>query len=80
MDNISLLAIDDERFNLLLLEEALKSEEISVTTCTSADKGIELIKANDYDVLLLDVIMPGIDGFELRKIIRESGSQPPSAP
>ncbi len=72
MDNISLLAIDDERFNLLLLEEALKSEDISVTTCTSADKGIELIKANDYDVLLLDVIMPGIDGFELRKIIRES--------
>jgi serine phosphatase RsbU (regulator of sigma subunit)/anti-sigma regulatory factor (Ser/Thr protein kinase) len=72
MDNISLIAIDDERFNLLLLEEALKGEDIDVTTCFSADKGIELIKANDFDVLLLDVIMPGIDGFELRKIIRES--------
>lgn len=75
--DIKLIAIDDEKFNLLLLEEALKGEGIEVTTCISADKGLEQIKNNNFDVAVLDVIMPGIDGFELRKIIRESRPQLP---
>ncbi len=68
---LRLLAVDDEKFNLLLLQEALKHEGITLDTCGSPDKAIELLKANTYDVALLDVIMPGIDGFELRKLIRE---------
>ncbi|QSH41984.1 fused response regulator/phosphatase [Lentisphaerota bacterium ZTH] len=68
---IRLLAVDDEKFNLLLLREALKNENIDVTGCESADRAVEMIKGNDYDVALLDVIMPGINGFELRKIIRQ---------
>jgi serine phosphatase RsbU (regulator of sigma subunit)/anti-sigma regulatory factor (Ser/Thr protein kinase) len=74
---IRLLAVDDEKFNLLLLQEALKNEGIKIDTCGSADKAIELIKENDYDVALLDVIMPGIDGFELRKLVREHDSRLP---
>ncbi|MFA7231175.1 MAG: SpoIIE family protein phosphatase [Victivallaceae bacterium] len=69
--DIKLLAVDDEKFNLLLLQEALKNEGVEVNPCSSADKALELIKNNNFDVALLDVIMPGIDGFELRKLIRE---------
>ncbi|MCP3967893.1 MAG: SpoIIE family protein phosphatase [Lentisphaerae bacterium] len=68
---IKLLAVDDEKFNLLLLREALKNEEIIVEGCESADRAVELIKSKEYDVALLDVIMPGINGFELRNLIRQ---------
>lgn len=66
---IELLAVDDEKFNLLLLRESLKGENISVTTCVDANEAIQLVKERSFDVVLLDVIMPGLDGFEVRKII-----------
>lgn len=69
---IKLIAVDDEKFNLLLLTEALKDEGIEIDTSSSADEAISLIKKNDYDIALLDIIMPGIDGFEMRKVIRET--------
>ncbi len=69
--DINLLAVDSEMTNLLLLEEALKNEGINVDCCNVGEKAIELTKKNNYDVVLLDIVMPGKDGFELRKLIRK---------
>jgi phosphoserine phosphatase RsbU/P len=68
--DIKLLAVDSETVNLLLLEEALKDKDIDVDCCSVGDKAIELIKKNNYDIVLLDIVMPDMDGFELRKLIR----------
>ncbi len=66
---IEVLAVDDEKFNLLLLRESLKGENMNVTTTVDASEAIRLVKEKTFDVVLLDVIMPGLDGFEVRKII-----------
>lgn len=68
--DIKVLAVDSETVNLLLLEEALKSENIDIDCCSIGIEAIELIKKNNYDIVLLDIVMPDMDGFELRKLIR----------
>ena len=70
-NNINLLAVDSDTVNLLLLEEALKNKGISIDCCSVGEEAIDLAKKNNYDIILLDIVMPDMDGFELRKLIRE---------
>lgn len=70
-NNINLLAVDSDAVNLLLLEETLKNKDISIDCCSVGDEAIDLAKKNNYDIILLDIVMPDMDGFELRKLIRE---------
>ncbi len=65
-----ILAVDDEKFNLLLLQSCLKGTEYSVETCSDALQALTVFKRGDYDVVLLDIVMEGIDGFEARDLIR----------
>ncbi len=58
-----ILAIDDT--NSELLARQLKRHGYSVTTATSAQQGLRLLKAMPCDLILLDVIMPGMNGLEL---------------
>lgn len=72
MENIiKVLAVDDEKFNLLLLQSCLKNEKYLLKTCSNAIEALNEFKKEDFDVVLLDIIMVGIDGFEVRKLIRE---------
>ncbi|MDD5596620.1 MAG: SpoIIE family protein phosphatase [Victivallaceae bacterium] len=68
---VKILAVDSDTVNLLLLEESLKNEGIEIDCCSAGDKALTLLKKSQYDVVLMDVIMPDMDGFELRKHIRE---------
>ncbi len=60
-----ILVIDDESPIRDTLKEILEYENYSVTTAEDGTKGLALIQKNDYDVVLCDVKMPGIDGMEL---------------
>ncbi len=72
MDNqIKVLAVDDEKFNLLLLQSCLKNGNYLVKTCSNALEALDVFKRNKFDVILLDIMMAGIDGFEVRKLVRE---------
>ena len=51
---------------------ALQEENYLVTTALSGQEGIELLKQEDFDLCLLDVEMPGMDGFEVLKWIRNN--------
>lgn len=64
---IKILAIDDNPDNLIILKALLKDvfPKASVFTALTGEKGLELAAAEDPDVILLDIIMPGIDGFEV---------------
>jgi PAS domain S-box-containing protein len=66
-NKIKILAIDDNQDNLISLK-ALVAEsfpEATILIATSGSIGIELAKAEDPDVILLDIVMPGMDGFEV---------------
>ncbi len=64
---IMLLAIDDKPDNLTTLSAVVRDAlpQTRVLTATNGPAGIELAAAKDPDVILLDIVMPGMDGFEV---------------
>ena len=66
-----ILVVDDTRINLMVVINLLKKTEISIDTCQSGSEGIRLAEQNKYDVILLDQRMPGMDGTETLKHIRD---------
>lgn len=66
-----ILAVDDNRMNLMVLENLLKATKVKLTLCLSGKEMLELITKHQYDVILLDHMMPGMDGIETLKRARE---------
>ena len=70
--DFKILAIDDEKDILLLLKYNLENEGYYVETASSGKEGIKLAEKSTPDLILLDIMMPGMDGIEtcinLRKI------------
>lgn len=71
-----LLVIDDDVELLELLNEYLSSEGFTVETTDAPANGIKLAISGKYDLVILDVMMPEIDGFEALKRIRAESSIP----
>ena len=64
------LAIDDETDMLLLVSAALKAEDYDVVTAPNGFDGLELAISEQPDVIILDVMMPRMSGFEvLEKLV-----------
>ena len=68
-DNINVLAVDDNLANLKLLETLLKNFNINVTTASSGHSAIEQVKQQSFDLILMDIQMPKIDGIQTTRII-----------
>ncbi|MBO4267084.1 MAG: response regulator [Lachnospiraceae bacterium] len=66
-----ILVVDDTRINLMVVVNLLKKTEIMIDTVQSGSEGIRLAEKNKYDVILLDQRMPGMDGTETLKHIRD---------
>jgi two-component system cell cycle response regulator len=64
------LVVDDLLPNVQLMAAKLSSEYFDVVTATSGPQALELIKSTSPDIVLLDVMMPGMDGFEVCERIR----------
>ena len=62
-----ILAIDDDPVFLKSIKELLEYQKYSVETCSNPLKALSLFQTNAYQVVLLDVKMPGMDGIELLK-------------
>lgn len=60
-----ILIVDDEFLNIKLLGNLLKSEGYSLEFATDGESALEWLKLEDFDLILLDVMMPGINGFEV---------------
>lgn len=65
-----ILVVDDDEMVLIALGELLKPEGYEVQTVSSGTEALEKLDQKSYDLLMLDVIMPEMDGFELCKKIR----------
>jgi len=72
-----ILSVDDVKTNLSVLEGLLKPYKVRVTSCLSGNEAIEAVKAAPYDLIFMDYMMPGMDGIETTKRIRELNSEFP---
>lgn len=66
-----ILCVDDEHFNLLLLEEVLLPCGYQPVLAQNGDEALEKLRCELIDLVMLDVLMPGMDGFELCRRIKE---------
>jgi adenylate cyclase len=73
---ITILAVDDQPPNLRLLDAVLSPRGYRVITASSGEAALELLPSSGIDLVLLDIVMPGIDGYEVCRRIR---SEPATA-
>ena len=66
------IAIDNDEVLLLMLKEMYAQEGVHCETCTDAAELMELIRKKEYSLLLTDLNMPEINGFELLELLRTS--------
>ncbi len=71
--NAHLLVIDDTEINLSVIKNLLKKTMINIDTADSAMSGIELLRNNKYDVMLIDYMMPKMDGIEALHYMKDEG-------
>lgn len=69
---VAVLAVDDDVDALMMVREILEAAGASVTTADSARQALSLMQVNPPDVLLADVAMPKMSGFELISEVRQS--------
>ena len=68
--NMKILIVDDHRENLLALEAVLISPDYQLISASSGEEALKCLLKDDFAVILLDVQMPGMDGFETARLIR----------
>ena len=71
-----LLAVDDERDILELISRFAEHEGHTIDTAGSGAEAVRLCQKNDYDLIILDIMMPEMDGFTVCKEIRARGQTP----
>lgn len=76
-EGVRVLAVDDEEMNLVVAKGVLGSYGIEVDTCLSGQEAVEKCTDSSYDVIFLDHMMPGFDGVETLKYIREINQDVP---
>ena len=74
------LVVDDNGMNLAVVKALLKKTDIQVTTCMSGMECLELVKNTYFDVILLDHMMPEMDGIQTLAKIKQSENQCTSVP
>jgi DNA-binding response OmpR family regulator len=67
----SVLVVDDSEFNLNLVKKILADEGYEIATATSGEEALELAFEHHYDLILLDIMMPGMDGFEVCQTLKK---------
>jgi CheY-like chemotaxis protein len=69
----TVLVIEDNRDNLRLITYVLRRSGYEVVAAETGEAGVELARRENYRFIIVDINLPGIDGFEVTKRIRHSG-------
>lgn len=72
-----LLLVEDESRLASLLKKGLAEEGYAVTIAGDGKTGLAMAESNQFDLILLDVMLPGIDGFEVARRLRHGGIRTP---
>jgi len=70
MNSNKILIVDDEPINISLLEDILKEEDYNIRSASSGEDALQLLPDFEPDLILLDILMSGMDGYEVCQRIR----------
>ena len=73
---MKILIIDDDRKLCRLVREYLEPVGFQVSTAHSGPEGLALVRENNFDALILDVMMPGMDGLDVLRRLRQESNVP----
>ena len=73
-DKPVILVVDDRPQNIKLLEAHLAQQGYEIVTAANGEEALEKLSGNKIDLILLDVMMPGMDGFEVTRRIRQDNT------
>ena len=76
ISQLPILLIDDDRSLGTLISEYCIADGFSITTAQAAEDGLQLLRHQYFALIILDVMLPGMDGFEALKRIRQSSDTP----
>jgi CheY-like chemotaxis protein len=74
-DHASILIVDDDPINRTLLSHTLVRHGHSTRMVENGHQALEILAAEAFDVVLLDVVMPGIDGYEVLKSLKDNSKR-----
>jgi len=66
----TMLIVDDTNANLIALSALLESEDVNILQANSGNEALKIVLSNKIDIILLDVQMPNMNGFEVAEILR----------
>ena len=69
-ETIKLLLVDDDERNIFALSAYLKAKKFKVEAARDGRECLDKLKDNHYDIILLDMMMPVMDGFETLRVMR----------
>ncbi len=71
-DSIYILVVDDNNENLKVVGNLLKEKNYKIAMATDGASAFKILESNKIDLILLDIMMPGMDGFEVCRILKEN--------
>jgi DNA-binding response OmpR family regulator len=74
---MKLLVVEDERRMLELLRKGLSEEGHTVSCAADGSEGLQMVREHDFDAVILDVMMPKMDGFDLARSMRIENNYTP---
>jgi CheY-like chemotaxis protein len=69
------LIVDDEKDFLEIIAERLRAREMDVATTTSAEDALDMVEESAYDAVIMDFMMPAMDGFKALKLMKAKQPQ-----
>lgn len=66
------LIVDDEKDFLDIMAERMRARGMAVSTATSAENALKMVLKEDYDAVIMDLMMPEMDGFKALKLFKET--------
>ena len=73
-DKPVILVVDDQPQNIELLEAHLVPQGYEIITAANGEEALGILSGNQIDLILLDVMMPGMDGFEVTRRVRQDNT------
>ena len=70
LNNVKILVVEDNKINQMITKKILTKMELKCDIVDNGEEAVDMIKNNKYDIVLMDIHMPGISGIEATKIVR----------